>query len=346
MWFGSDNAAGAHRDILEAVRRANEGYAPAYGGDELTQRVETRFCEIFEREVRVFFAATGGAANGLALSQLCPPWGMILAHEASHIQMDECGGPEFLTGGAKILPVPGAGGKLDPVGVRAALDAFPERAPHGAPARVLSLTEASESGTLYRPSELEALCNLAHERGLSVHVDGARFANALAALGASPADLSWRAGVDALSFGATKNGCLAAEAVVFFDPAKAADFAFRRKRAGQLLSKSRFIAAQFDAYFANGLWLKLAAHANLMAQRLGAAVAAVPGATLRYPVEANAVFASFPPRIETRLREAGAKFYQWTTPADPPSARVLRLVCSFATTADDVDRFASIAREG
>ena len=212
MTFASDNWAGAAPQIIEAIARANDGPAPSYGGDDLTKRVAARFSEIFERECAVFFVATGGAANGLALSVLTPPYGMIACHEQSHIQMDECGGPEFFTGGAKLLPVSGFGGKLTPQGVTAALAGFPERPPHGAPASVLSLTQGTECGTLYSVDELSALCAVAHDAGLAVHVDGARFANAVAALGAasgaSPTDLSWKAGVDVLCFGGTKNGLL------------------------------------------------------------------------------------------------------------------------------------------
>ncbi len=343
MTFASDNWAGAHPAIMAAIARANDGHAPSYGGDALTKRAEEKFSEIFERDVAVFFVATGGAANALALAQFCPPWGMILCHEESHIQMDECGAPEFMTGGAKLLPIKGSAGKLAPVAVRAALAGFPERPPHGMPARVLSLTQATECGTVYSAGEVKALCADAHAAGLKVHMDGARFANALAALGCSPADLSWKAGVDALSFGGTKNGCLIAEAVVFFDPAAAQDFIFRRKRAAQLFSKMRFIAAQFDAYFEGGLWLDMAAHANAMAQRLSEGLAATPGCKVWYPAQANEVFVSFPPGAAEKLRAAGAAFYPWVTPGDPAGGAMQRLICSWATTPAEVDLFLSAA---
>ena len=267
MLFGSDNWAGAADEVMAALQRANAGLAPAYGGDALTRAVEQRFAEVFDHEVAVFFVATGGAANGLALSALTPPWGMVLCHEESHIQMDECAGPEFFTGGAKLLPMPGHAAKLDADTVGRTLAGMPARPPHGAPARVLSLTQATECGTVYAPGEVAALGALAREHGLRVHVDGARFANAVAALGCHPADLSWRAGVDVLCFGGSKNGALAAEAVVFFDPSLAHDFAHRRKRSGHLWSKQRFLRAQFEALFDDGLWLRLATHANTMARR-------------------------------------------------------------------------------
>ena len=221
MTFASDNWAGAAPEILAALSSANEGAAPGYGADPLTAKVEARFAEIFERDCKVFFVATGGAANGLALSVMTPPYGMALCHEESHVQMDECAGPEFFTGGAKLLPVPGEGGKLTAQGVEKALRGFPERPPHGAPAHVLSLTQGSECGTLYSVDEIIAVSDVAHKAGLSVHMDGARFANAVAAMGCAPADITWRAGVDVLCFGGTKNGCIAAEAVVFFDREKA-----------------------------------------------------------------------------------------------------------------------------
>ncbi|MBB5517743.1 threonine aldolase family protein [Amphiplicatus metriothermophilus] len=344
MIFASDNWAGAAREILDAVARANDGLAPSYGGDELSARVEARFCEIFERDVAVFLVATGGAANGLALSVTTPPYGMILCHEESHVQMDECCGPEFFTGGAKLLPIEGFAAKLSPETIAAALKGFPERPPHGAPPRVLSLTQATECGAVYKPGELRALCALAHERGLRVHMDGARFANAVAALDCAPADISWKAGVDVLCFGATKNGCIAAEAVVFFDRDAAADFAFRRKRAGHLWSKQRFIAAQFEAYLKDGLWLRLAARANAMARRLSDGLAAVDGVEIVYPTEANEVFAAMPATMAEALRRAGAVFYPWATPGDPTGGRLHRLIASFRTTEEDVDRLLALAR--
>ncbi len=346
MRFGSDNWAGAAPEIIAAVARANVGAAPAYGLDNLSERARRRFAEVFEREVAVYFVATGGSANGLALAAISPGYGMILCHEESHIQMDECGGPEFYTQGAKLLPLKGDAGKLAAETVVAGLVGFPERPPHGAPARALSLTQATECGTVYGLEELRSLCSLARKRGLRVHLDGARFTNALVALGCSPAEASWKAGVDVLSFGGTKNGCLAAEAVVFFDPDLAGDVEFRRKRAGHLLSKMRFVAAQFEAYFEHGLWLKLAAHANAMARRLSEGLASISGVRVWYPTEANAVFASFPDGLAERLRSGGAHFFPWVTPGDPASGRMQRLICSFATTEEEVDHFLDLVRTG
>ena len=345
MNFASDNTAGAHPAILAALARANDGAAPSYGGDDLTKRVERKFCEIFERDVAVFFVATGGAANSLALSQLAPPWGMILCHQESHIQMDECGAPEFFTGGAKLLPLEGAAAKLSPQIIENALKGFPERPPHGMPASAVSITQATECGAVYSADEVRAIGALAKNRGLKLHMDGARFANALARLGCAAADLTWKAGVDVLSFGGTKNGCLIAEAVVFFNPVDAENFIFRRKRAAQLFSKMRFISAQFDAYLADDLWLRMARHANAMATRLSEGLAAA-GATIWYPTEANEVFVSFAPGVAERLRAAGAQFYPWVTPGDPANGAMQRLICSFATREEDVARFVEAARSG
>lgn len=339
MMFASDNWAGAPPEILNALASASEGAAPSYGGDEISRRAIDKFSEIFERDCAVYFVATGGAANGLALSVLAPPYGMILAHEESHIQMDECAGPEFFTGGAKILPIPGFGGKLSVDSIRVALKGFPLRPPHGAPVRVLSLTQGTECGTVYQADEIKAICSFAHDAGLLVHMDGARFANAVVATGATPADLSWRAGIDVLCFGGTKNGCLAAEAVIFFDKERAADFEFRRKRAGHLLSKMRFIAAQFDAYLESGLWLRLAEHANTMARQLSDRLAEIDGVEVSYPTEINEVFASFPDGVAERLRAAGAQFYPWITPGDPVEGRMQRLICSFKTVPAEIDEF-------
>ncbi|GIX34311.1 MAG: L-threonine aldolase [Lysobacteraceae bacterium] len=345
MRFASDNWAGVAAPVMAALQRANEGWAPAYGADALTAAVKQRFGELFGREVEVFLVATGGAANALALAALTPPWGMVVCHAESHIQMDECGGPEMFTGGAKLLPVQAPAGKLNPEAVATALRGFPQRPPHGCPPAVLSLTEATECGTVYTPDEVGALCALAREHGLRVHMDGARFANAVAALGCHPADLTWRAGVDVLCFGGTKNGAMAAEAVVFFDPALARDFAFRRKRAGHLWSKYRFLAAQFEALLEDGLWLRLAGHANAMARRLAAGLGALPGLRQVYPCEVNELFVVFPEGVAEALRERGATFYPWVTPGDATGGRTQRLICSFATTEAQVDDFVRQVRE-
>ncbi|MGH7090837.1 MAG: threonine aldolase family protein [Stellaceae bacterium] len=337
MDFRSDNVAGASPEILAALAAANSGTAAAYGADEITARLERRFSELFERDVAVFPVATGTAANALALAALTPPWGVIYCHEEAHAAIDECGAPEFFAGGAKLVALAGAHGKIAPDAVAARLTT--RGFVHHAQPAAITVSEATEAGTLYRPDELAALGAFARRNGLALHVDGARFGNAVAALGCAPADLTWRAGADALSFGATKNGALAAEAVIFFDPARAADFGYRRKRAGHLLSKMRFLSVQLEAYLDDGLWLRNAAAANRMAARLGSGLARLPGACLRHPVEANEVFVDLPEPTIRALEADGFRFYRW----GGDEAACLRLVASFATREDEVDRLLAAA---
>ena len=337
MNFASDNVTGASPEILAAIAAANRGAAMPYGADEITRRLEQRFAELFEHEVAVFPLATGTAANSLALACLVPVYGAIYCHEEAHIATDECGAPEFFTGGAKLVTCPGEQGKLTPEMLAPRLGGA--GVVHNVQPAAISLTQETEAGTVYRPAEIAALSALARRHGLALHVDGARFANAVASLGCPPADLTWRAGVDALSFGATKNGALAAEAVVFFDPKRAESFGYRRKRAGHLLSKQRFVAVQLDAYLAGDLWLRNARHANAMAARLGAGLAALPGARLLHPVEGNEVFVALGERVIERLAGAGFGFYRW---GDAP---VLRLVTAFDTAGEAVERFVRVARE-
>jgi threonine aldolase len=348
MEFASDNAAGVAPAILDAVVRANDGHAAAYGDDAITKRLERRFCELFERDVAVFLVGTGTSANALALAHLTPPWGAVLCHTEAHAMVHECGAPEFFGGGLRLVGIDGDGGKLEPAAIAAALDRHFGLRPHQIVPAALSLTQASECGTVYRPGEMAALSALAHERGLAVHVDGARFGNAVAQLGVTPAEASWRAGVDVLSFGATKGGALAAEAIVFFDPARARIMEERRKRGGHLFSKHRFIAAQFEAFLDGGLWLKLAGHANRMAGRLATALAD-EGFKPLWPVDANIVFVLLPLALHERLQAAGAHYYVIHTdrsdPAHVPQGFVLaRLVTSFATEEHSVDKFIALAK--
>jgi threonine aldolase len=346
MNFSSDNTAPVAPEILDAIVRANEGFAPGYGADPWTAAVERRFSEIFERDVAVFLVPTGTAANALALAHVAPPWGVVLCHAESHIATDECGAPEFFGAGLKLVGLPGAGAKITPDMLTTALKGYGGHSPHQMIASALSLTQASEAGTVYRPDEIAALCAIAHERALAVHMDGARFANALVRLEVTPAQMTWRSGIDVLSFGVTKAGALAAEAVVFFDTTRAAFFAERRKRAGHLLSKHRFLAAQFDAALAEDRWLKLARHANAMADRLAQKLAAI-GLAPVWPVEANLVFVALPRALDARLKAAGARYY--VRPSESLEVdidRVLvRLVTSFATREDEVDRFVALCKK-
>lgn len=346
MIFASDNWAGASDRVAGALVGAAGASAPAYGGDPLTATVGAAFNRVFEREVATFFVATGTAANALALAQFGRPGGVIFCHRDAHIAVDEGGAPEFF-GGVRLHGIEGANGKIEPAALRAAIDRYPPRAVHHGQPAAVSISQLTESGTAYSPAEILAIAEVAHGAGLPLHMDGARFGNAVAGLGAAPADLSWRAGVDVMSFGGTKNGCFAAEAVVFFEPDKAQGFAFHRKRAGHLFSKSSFVSAQFAAYLEGDYWLELAAHANAMARRLADGLRQVPGARLAFAPDGNEVFAVIAREQDRRLREAGAVYHEW--PADglvEPAQRdrwvVIRMVTSFRTGAEEVDRFLRI----
>lgn len=345
MNFASDNAAPVAQPILDAIARANAGYALGYGNDDWTRTVERHLSEIFEREVAAFLVPTGTAANALALAHVAPPWGVVFCHAESHIATDECGAPEFFGDGIKLVGLPGEAGKIAPDTLKTALAGYGGHSPHQMVAAALSITQVTEAGTIYRVDEIAALSEIAHARGLAVHMDGARFANALVRLNATPARMTWQAGVDALSFGATKGGAMGAEAVVIFDPARASFFGERRKRAGHLLSKHRFLAAQFAAFLDGGLWLDLARHANTMASELAEKLAAV-GLLPVFPVEANLVFVALPRALDAKLKAAGANYYvRPTQTLCMPSDLVLaRLVTSFATRQDDVERFVNLCK--
>jgi threonine aldolase len=351
MNFASDNTAGMAPGVVDAIVRANDGYALGYGNDDVTRAIERRFAEIFERDVAVFLVATGTAANAMALAHVTPPWGAVLCHTESHIMTDECGAPEFFGGGIRLVGLPGVGCKLSSDTVKGALARGEWGGPHHLSPRAISLTQASEAGTIYRIEELTSLCDAVHAGGLAVHMDGARLANALVRLGATPAEASWKAGVDVLSFGATKGGAMAAEAIVFFDRARASGMAERRKRGGHLLSKHRFLAAQFDAFFVDDYWLKLARHANAMADRLADGLRAA-GLEPVWPVEANLVFVVLPRTLEARLKAAGAQYYVRHSESLPAGQEIgkdaclVRLVASFATRAQDVDNFLDVIRRG
>jgi threonine aldolase len=338
MNFTSDNCYGAAPEILAALARVNEGAQASYGDDAVSARLTRRFAEVFEREVAVFPVITGSAANALALSSLVPAHGAIIAHAASHISTDECAAVEWFTHGAKLVTLDGADGKLAPDAIEAALARFEKGSVHHAQPAAVSITQASELGTVYSADEIAAIARTAHAQGLKLHMDGARFANALAHLGCGAAEITWRAGVDVLSFGATKNGAVAAEAVVFFDPGASGDFVWRRKKAGHLISKQRFVSAQLEAYLSEGLWLRNAARANTLAKRLAQGL----GVETEFPVEANEVFARLPDATVARLRAGGAQFYDWEPPRD--GRTLVRLVTSFATREADVDKLIALAR--
>jgi len=344
MNFVSDNCYGATPEILAAIAAIGQSPVPAYGDDDVTQRLADRFSEIFERDVAVFPVVSGTAANALALATLVPPHGAIFCHAEAHIAVDECGAPEFFSHGAKLVTIASDDAKLTPTLLRRALGRFPKGVVHNVQPAAVSIAQASERGTVYSPAEIAALSELAREHGMKVQMDGARFANALAGLGCSAAELTWKAGVDVLSFGATKNGALTAEAVVFFKPDDAGDFEYRRKKSGHLLSKLRFLSVQLEAYLRDDHWLKNARRANLLARRLAEGMAQSNRIEIVHPVQANAVFASMPDALAAKLRKNGAEFYSWGVPA--PGHTLARLMLSFATPEDDIARLIALVREG
>ena len=332
--FASDNTAGIAPEAWAALTAANSGRAPSYGDDAWTARAKQLISEVFERDCEVFFVFNGTAANALALAQLCRSYQSVLCHNFSHVDTDECSAPEFFTGGAKIIPIAGPLGKLRPADVEPVLHRG--HGVHYPKPGVLSLTQSTEWGTVYSPAEIRALSDLAKAHGLAVHMDGARFANAaatLAARGFKPADFTWRAGVDVLCFGGTKNGMNTTEAVVFFNLEQARDFDFRVKQAAQLASKQRFAAAQWCGLLENGAWLRHAAHANGLAQELAATLRRLPNVKLIVEPEVNGVFVEMPAAAAQALWAKGWYFYPFLTPQG------YRLMCSWATDRAELARF-------
>lgn len=347
MSFLSDNGQPAAPEVMDALVCANSGQLPSYGAEAAMARVRAALAALFEApDAEIHLVTTGTAANALALACLTPPWGAVYCHDGAHVNSDECGAPEFYTAGAKLVGLPGDDGRIDPRALDAALAIGAGASVHNVQPAALSLTNATEAGTVYDPDALAALTERARAAGLGVHLDGARFANAVAGLGCSPAELSWKAGVDVLTLGGTKDGCLAVEAVIFFDPARARDFGFRRKRAGHLISKHRMLSAQMEGWLADGLWLELARRANARAAALAAGIAAIPGVALAHPVEANAVFARWPRGLHRAAYAAGAEYHLWDFDAslDGPDDEPLlaRLVCGWSTTEAEVAGFVDL----
>lgn len=337
MSFVSDTTAPVHPAIMAAIVAANAGAAPSYGGDPWTQRAVARLKEVFETDCAVFLVTSGTAANALALASVTPPWGAILTHREAHIVLDEAGAPEFHTGGARLLLLDGADAKIDATAVEAEADRHSRANVHGLQPFSVSISQMSESGGVYDVAEIEAISRACRARGLKLHMDGARFANALVATGATPAALSWKAGVDVLSFGASKNGALSVEAVICFDAAAAAQMPHLRKRSGHLVAKHRLLGAQMDAYLANDLWLDNARRANAMAAKL-ASVLERAGGELVHPLRGNALFVRLADDVAARLTRAGMAPYRWN--ADGPD--VYRFVASWAAADEDIDRYAAV----
>jgi threonine aldolase len=340
--FSSDHVAPACDAILAAVNQANQGFVTSYGGDDLTVKLQSMASDLFERQVAIFPVISGTAANALALSQIVPPFGAIYCYEAAHIVTDEAGAPAFFSGGAQLIGFPAADGKIRPEQLTKAVAYAEDLGIHHVKPGAVTLTQATEWGTVYGLQEIAALSEAARQHELPVHMDGARFANAVAHLKCTPAEATWKCGVDVLSLGATKNGALGADAVVFFDPARARDFERRRKRAGHLLSKLRFVSAQLIAYLKNGLWLDNARHANSMAMRMAQGLETVPGAKLLHPVQANELFVALPEDTVNKLEMQGFYFYRWPLHT-AESGVTVRLVTCFATSSADVDEFIAAA---
>lgn len=351
MNFQSDNWAGAHPAISQNLLQHSTGMAAAYGASDVDQKVEAIFSEIFERDVAVFFTGTGTAANSLALAAINRPGGITFCHSEAHLVRDEGGAPEHFTGGGRLQTVAGDAGKIDPRQLHHALAQLRPDFVHAGQAMAISLTQSTEVGTLYSPSEIAALAEICRAHKLPLHMDGARFGNAIAALGITPAEMTWQNGVDFLSFGGTKNGCWCAEALVVFDPEKTRELPYLRKRAAQLFSKSRFIAAQFEAYLDNDLWLDLARHANSQATAIAELVANQDDLQLAYPCEANEVFIITTKTRFAELTQAGVGCYQWPTPRDQAAAVgddevMLRFVTSFATSDEDLAALQKVLTAG
>lgn len=347
MYFSSDNWAGAHPDITDALARHAAGFAAAYGASDLDKKVEAKFNALFEHDVAVFFVGTGTAANSLALSTFNRPGGVSFCHREAHMFEDECGAPEFFSHGARLAPVDGIDGKINPQLLEEEIRRFPPNAIHAGQPMAVSLTQATEVGTVYRAAEVDDIAAICRKHDLPLHMDGARFANALVALELSPAEMTWRRGVDILSFGATKNGCWCAEAIVVFDPDKARELPFLRKRSAQLFSKTRFISAQFEAYFENDLWLHLASQANAMSGLLQDAIRQSSNARLAWKSDANEVFAVMTREKYAALLQQGAQFYEWKKPHSlgdilQDNEIIVRMVTGFATTQEHVSAFADI----
>ena len=347
MFFASDNASPVPQQVLDAVAKVNEGYAASYGTDAEMDEVRRLIREIFEApEAEVYLVATGTSANVLSLATLVQPWQAICCHRNAHIAEDECGSPEFYTGGSKLNLIDGDHGKITPAALEAAIKVQVQGFVHSVQRGALSLTNATESGTVYSYDELKALCDVAKRYDMPVHLDGARFANSVVSTGATPAEMSWKAGVDVLSFGGTKNGLMGVEAVILFDPKLAWEFELRRKRGGHLFSKHRYLSAQMLAYLTDGLWLDLAGKANAAAKKLSNGILSLEGATLVHPTDANAVFASWNRAGHRRAMEAGAKYYFWGSEGnlDGPDDGLesARLVCSWCTADAEIEQFLAL----
>ncbi|HEY6071680.1 MAG TPA: low specificity L-threonine aldolase [Chthoniobacterales bacterium] len=329
--LASDNTAGMCPEVLAALEQVNREATESYGEDEWTNRVRKAVRDLFETDCDVFLVSNGTAANALALAQLCQPFHSVVCHRNAHIQTDECGAPEFFTNGSKLLLIGGENGKIDIGEAEATITRQPDV--HAHKPRVISITQATEFGTVYKPDEIATVADLAKQREMFVHMDGARFANAIATLDCSPREITWKLGVDVLCFGGTKNGAAGAELVIFFEKQLSREFEYRVKQGGQLTSKARFLAAQWLALLTNDVWLRNARHANAMARKLAERVRNAAKIDIVLPVEANAVFVRLSERLVAELNARGWHFYKFVEPD------VYRFMCSWATSEMEIDEF-------
>jgi threonine aldolase len=347
MIFGSDNWSGAAPEISEALLRHSQGLAEAYGVSDLDKTIEQRFNEIFETECAVYFVGTGTAANSLAIAATMKPGGIVFCHDEAHVIANEGGGPEFLSGGGRLAPIAGRDCKINPAILAKAAQGYSQEFNHLGQPTMLTITQATEAGTVYTLDEIKALSEVAKANNISMHMDGARFANGLVELNCTPAEMTWKNGVDMVSFGATKNGCWCAEALVVFNRDLLSHFQFIRKRSGHLFSKTRFISAQFEAYFENDLWLKLAKHSNAMGAQLANVIRGSNQVRLAWPSQSNQVFFIVEKEKAKTWLEQGARFHPFPTPKGmenevSENEQVYRLVASFITQQENVDQLANI----
>ena len=336
--FASDNVTGACPEVMDAVVAANSGIATSYGDDEWSSRLQTKLSEIFETDVEVFLAVSGTASNALALSALAPVFGKIYCHELSHINTDECGAPELFTGGAKLIPMRSSNGRIKANELAETIRGSGNV--HVTQPSVVSITQSCETGTVYQLDEIKAISKIARKHKMSVHMDGARFANALASLDVSPAEMTWKSGVDVLTLGGTKNGCLAAEAIIFFKPNMVGNFPYLHKRSGQLLSKMRFISSQLEAYVTDDLWIRNAQHSNSMAKILSEGLNAFSNIELAYPTQSNEVFVNLPRELIDYLNNAGYDINE-----EELDGKAVRFVTAWNSELKDVDRLLEVIKQ-
>ena len=336
--FASDNVTGACPEVMDAVVDANSGIATSYGDDEWSSRLQTKLSEIFETDVEVFLAVSGTASNALALSALAPVFGKIYCHELSHINTDECGAPELFTGGAKLIPMRSSNGRIKANELAETIRGSGNV--HVTQPSVVSITQSCETGTVYQLDEIKAISKIARKHKMSVHMDGARFANALVSLDVSPAEMTWKSGVDVLTLGGTKNGCLAAEAIIFFKPDMVGNFPYLHKRSGQLLSKMRFISSQLEAYVTDDLWIRNAQHANSMAKILSEGLNAFSNIELAYPTQSNEVFVYLPRELIDYLNNAGYDINE-----EELDGKAVRFVTAWNSELKDVDRLLEVIKQ-